>query len=381
MTTHSLSSETMIAFAYIIPILACLLLNFEFDYTGPWYTYLWTFVFGEATVGGLHWFFYEQHTSSTEYLGSLVHEINHEEGWTELVEIKETKTDKNGNSYTITRIEERYHKEKYYFYTTRGSKIDTDYRFFSYVRGIWNVPRHSLSWEGRHIKGGVRFGSRYQRSDLEWKELENPEKWVPITEKHSYTNKIRASNSIFKFEKIDKKQASEMGLIDYPSIYSNDAPCVLSNDILVPPTVDDQFRKFNARYAPDYQMRLYVLLFDATKGVGISELQRVYWQGGNKNEFVVCIGLNSSDEVEWARAFSWADEQIKEVETAQWLMQHPDLDWAAFHDWLRFHLMDWKRKEFMDFDYISITLPLWQILAIISLSIAENSFALFLALS
>ena len=381
MTILSLSSKLMIAFAYIIPIIACLLLNLEFDYTGPWYTYLWIFVFGEATVGGLHWFFYNLYTSSTEYLGSMVQEINHEEGWTELVEIRETRTDKNGNSYTLTRIDERYHKEKYYLYTTRGSKIDTDYRFFFYVRDLWSVPRHTLSWEGRHIKGGVRFGSRYKRFDLDWEDLENPEKWVPITEKHSYTNKIKVSNSIFKFEKIGKPQAVEMGLLDYPSIYSNDAPCVLSNDILVSPFVDDLFRKFNARYAPEYQMRLYILLFDADKGVAISEHQRVYWQGGNKNEFVVCIGINPDQEVDWARAFSWSDEQIKEVETAQWLMEHPELDWIEFHDWLRFHLMDWKRKEFKDFDYISINLPLWQILAVTFLSISENVFAIYLVVS
>ena len=61
-------------------------------------------------------------------------------------------------------------------------------------------------------------------------------------------------------------------------------------------------------------------------------------------------------------------------------MEHPKLDWSEFHDWLRFHLLDWNRKEFKDFDYINITLPLWQILSIIFLSIAENAFAIYLAI-
>ena len=127
-------------------------------------------------------------------------------------------------------------------------------------------------------------------------------------------------------------------------------------------------------------MRLYILLFDADKGVGISEQQRAYWQGGNKNEFVVCIGLNSNEKIEWARTFSWTDEQIKEVETSQWLMHQHNLDWIAFHDWLKFHLKDWKRKEFKDFDYINITLPMWQLFAIISISVAENALAIYLAI-
>lgn len=371
----------MIAVAYVIPIIACLLLHFEFEYDGSWSAYLWTIIFGEATAGLLHWFFYHQHTSCTEYLGSMVREINHEESWTELVEINETKTDAKGNSYTRTRIEERFHREKFYFYTTIGSKIDTDYSFYSYVRSIWGLPRHSLTWENRNIKGGIRFGSRYQMADFSYEEYENPKNWVPITEKHSYTNKVRASNSIFNFEKIEKKEASEMGLLDYPAIHYYDAACVLSKDILIPPDVDEMFRKFNARYAPEFQMRLYILLFDAARGVSISEKQRTYWQGGNKNEFVVCFGLSSNDEVKWARAFSWADDQTKEVEIAQWLMNLHKLDWNLLHDWLRWNLADWKRKEFKDFDYINITLPLWQIITIIVLSIAENAFAIYLAVS
>ena len=369
----------MIVVAYILPVIACLLLHFEFDYEGPWTTYLWMIIFGEGTVGLLHWFFYDMHTSSTEYLGSMVKDINHEDAWTELVEVKETKTDNKGNSYTVTRIDERYHSEKYYLHTTRGSKIDTNFSFYCRVRDLWGLPANTLRWTGSHIKGGVRYGSFYTIADFKEEERENPNNWVPVTESNSYRNKVQASNSIFKFEKIDKKTASEIGLLDYPAIYSHDAPCVLSNDILIPPALDELFRKFNARYAPEYQMRLYMLLYNADRGISISEQQRSYWQGGNKNEFVICLGMNSKEEVEWARAFSWADDQIKEVETAQWLMQHSNVNWFDFHAWLRWHLIDWKRKEFKDFDYISITLPLWQLLSIVFLTIAENSFAIYWA--
>ncbi|MDE6338728.1 MAG: hypothetical protein K2K97_02935, partial [Muribaculaceae bacterium] len=316
---------------------------------------MWVIIFGEATAGLLHWFFYKSFTSSKEYLGSLLIDITHEEDWTELVEVKETKTDSRGNTYEVTRIEERYHEEKYYFHTTLGSEIKTDCGFYFYVRGLWQLPGSDLVWSGRHIKGGRRYGTRFRFSDFDKEDQENPKNWVPITESHSYTNKIKASNSIFKFKHIEEWEAEEMGLLNYPAIYTHDAPCVLSNDIFVPDYVNELFRKFNARYAPASQMRLYVLLFDSRRGMGISERQREYWQGGNKNEFVVCIGMKSASEVEWARAFSWADEQSKEVETGQWLMNHPRMDWVAFHDWLRGHLRNWKRKEFKDFDYISVT--------------------------
>lgn len=370
----------MVAIAYLIPAIACILLHFEFDYAGKWTAYLWIILFGEATVGLLHFLLYRFYTSKTEFLGSIVSDINYEESWTELVEVNETKTSSNGKSYTVTRIEERFHKEKYYFHTTRGTAFDTDYTFYNYVRQIWQLAGFDLSWSGKNIKGGHRYGRRFKLSEFDEFEREKPKNWIPITEENSYINKIQASNSIFKFEKIDSKEATELGLLDYPEIRSHDAPCILSKEISIPSEADELFRKFNDKIAPEFQMRLYILLFDASKGIGISELQRAYWQGGNKNEFVVCIGMKPDSEIAWARAFSWADEQNKEVETAQWLMHHSPLNWQQFYHWLQLHLRDWKRKEFKDFNYINITLPLWQVITLYSLSVAENALALYLAL-
>ncbi|MDE7457920.1 MAG: hypothetical protein K2M77_03535 [Muribaculaceae bacterium] len=371
----------MIAFAYIVPLLSCLILRLYFEYDGAASAFFWIFIIGESLVALFHWMFYHNYISCTEYLGALLTDIVHENSWTELIEVTETRKDRNGKSYTVTRIEEKFHPEKYYFHTTRGSEIETDYSFFSYVRNQWRLSGAQLRWKGKRIKGGVRYGLQFEMSEFEPSERENPKNWIPITERGSYTNKIRTSNSIFKFERIGKSEADRIGLINYPQINRYDSPCVLSRNVIVPLYVDELFRKFNARYAPEIQMRLYILLFESSKGIGISELQRAYWQGGNKNEFIICIGVDSLNEVIWARAFSWTDEQTKEIETAQWLMQHPALDWHEFHDWLRYHLIDWNRKEFKDFDYIQVSLPLWQILTIIFLSIAENALAIWIAIN
>lgn len=190
-----------------------------------------------------------------------------------------------------------------------------------------------------------------------------------------------SSNSIFKFEKIDAKQAEEIGLYDYPSIRDFDAPCILSGSIPVSDSVRSLFRKFNAYHAPQWQMRLYILLFEASKGISVSEKQRAYWQGGNKNEFVLCIGMADENTIEWARAFSWADEQEREVSVSQWLMDNPIIDWEKIYDYLTIALCSWKRKEFKDFDYININLPLWQIITTLTLCATENFLALYIAIN
>lgn len=366
----------MIAFAYFIPVVACLVLHFGFRYGGDWTAYAWVLGCGEATVGLLHRAFYRSFTSYREYLGSRVSSIHYEAPWTEVVVRYETKTDSKGRTQTVRRVSYIYHPEKYYFYTTLGTLMGMSEYDFGNIRDLWQVPRHSDRWCGGNIRGGVRTGCHYNFHDLDEERYHDIRYWVPVTESHSYKNKIRSSNSIFKFEKIASDRAEELGLLDYPKIRDYDAPAILSRDFTVPYEADEMFRKFNAGIAPASQMRLYVLLFDSGKGIGISELQRAYWQGGNKNEFVVCVGLDPSGRVEWARAFSWADEQQLEVDVAQWLMRQPALDWSEFFSWLKANAGRWKRKEFKDFDYIHVSLPLRHFIWILVLSLLENTLLL-----
>lgn len=368
----------MIALIYLIPALACLLLHFGFHYEGNWHAYAWIFGCGEATVGLLHWAFYRSFTSCKEFLGSRIASIHYEAPWTEIVVRYETRTDSKGRTQTVRRVSYVYHPEQYYFYTTIGSLFGMNYSYFCQIRDLWRVSAHHDRWTGGHIRGGVRTGFHYNFFDLDPVSGSDIRNWVPVTESHSYKNKIRCSNSIFKFEKINKDRAQQLGLIDYPEISGYDAPAILSNDFWIPEDADDLFRKFNAGIAPGSQMRLYVLLFDWKKGIGISELQRAYWQGGNKNELVICIGLDDSMAIHWAKAFSWADEQQLEVEVAQELMNSELLDWDQLYRWLEENVSRWKRKEFKDFNYIHVSLPLKHLLWILFLSLLENALLLWL---
>lgn len=149
-----------------------------------------------------------------------------------------------------------------------------------------------------------------------------------------------------------------MGLIDYRQIsnyYS--APSILPNTITASPEEHRAFTVYNAVSAPTVQMHLFVLFFDAPQSKAeIAEKPCAYWYGGNKNEFVVCLGRND-DESEWAHLFSWADEPTLEVQTADWLHAHPSSSLTEFLAWFMEHYSIWKRKSFSDFDYINVSIP------------------------
>lgn len=368
----------MIVFAYLLPLAAALILKTALDYGGDWKTYLWLVAGGEAFVAGLHYLFHYQQTSVREYLGSLVSRLHYEEPWTELVPQTVTRRDSRGNTYTTVRMRHVYHPERYYFDTSRGSTINTDGSFFRYVADRWGVVPTRVYWRNANIRGGIRYGLDAAAPAIADGEAIDDVRWVGVTESHRYSNRIRNSNSIFKYRHISRKEAQALGLYDYPAIQGHEAPAVLSRDVNIDFRIRQKFNRFNGALAPLRQMRLYILVFRAESGVGMAELQRAYWQGGNKNEFVVCLGMTPEGRVEWATAFSWADSQELETATADWFMRNPQVDWDEFHSWFARESAGWKRKEFSDFKYIGVNLRLWQVLTLYGLTAAVLTGALIL---
>ena len=97
--------------------------------------------------------------------------------------------------------------------------------------------------------------------------------------------------------------------------------------------------------------------------------QRSYWEGGNKNEFVVCIGVDNSGRFEWVDAFSWMSKPALEVEVEEFISRNEDVKLKKFADWLPSQVAaHWKRRDFQDFEYLQMELTetqLWWIMIIL----------------
>lgn len=371
----------MTVLVYLIPIVSCLLLKVVFDYTGEWYRFLTFLLVGEAFVGLLNWIFYYFRTHATEYLGALVKSIHYEAPWVELRTRTVTRTDSNGKTYTSTVVDHIRHPERYYFHTTGrrnpdgGKECSAD--FFRYVHGRWGLPLQPWSIRRGNIKGGVRYGSEAAMDFYgDWTVCDDP-RWVSVTETHRYKNKIRNSDSIFKLRKIPRKEAEELGLFEYPKkIHNFDIPCIMTQTLDVPLHVQEKFRRFNGAFAPRREMRLFILVFDSTRhSSAVAEMQRTYWQGGNMNEFTVCLGVDpATGIVDWATAFSWTEPATVANEVGAWFRPGERLDWDAFYDWFLIAHQGWERRDFgKDFRYLQVRLSLWQILTMMALSILENA--------
>ncbi len=374
----------MIITAYLLPLAALLVLYFEFGLQDPWWLYVIVGVVGEVAAVLCHTLFLRANMRFYEFLGARVDTVQYEAEWTEVRHETRTYRDRNGRSQTRTVTRYIHHPERYTIVTDTMHTIVTTRAYFQYIGMRWGIRPVPDKWFSTRIRGNWRYGSHYSFADLPDEHQADWRYWVPVTIPSPYKNRIRAagSNSVFRFHAPDAETARAYGLADYPTLCMHDAPAVLSADLAVSEKGDALMRAFNGRYGAERQMRLYVILFDVRKHrIDAAEMQRAYWQGGHKNEFVVCIGLDpDSNRVDWARAFSWADDQTCEVELATWLTEQEPLDWQEFYDYLVENTARWKRKEFSDFDYIRVSLSLSQVLWSLLICTAVNALAVWGAL-
>ena len=105
----------------------------------------------------------------------------------------------------------------------------------------------------------------------------------------------------------------------------------------------------------------------------ITKQQQDYLVGGNKNELVICIGLNSDTTISWVDAFSWEDVPNMEVAVEHLFDEGDKLNLNELSKLLLTEVpTKWHRKEFKDFEYLQVELDpkyiwiIWLVTIIVS---------------
>lgn len=120
----------------------------------------------------------------------------------------------------------------------------------------------------------------------------------------------------------------------------------------------------NAKLGAPKKVRIFILIFK-NQPLDASHKQEAYWRGGNKNEFVFTIGINDANKVTWARAFSWTEVERLKIDARDYMVQNfidpgRELDLVPVVNWTAKNINTyWVKKDFRDFDYITIAPPLW----------------------
>jgi hypothetical protein len=350
---------------YSLPFIISIFLLIFFKKYIVWWEYLlligisllFSFVFRLVFIASLE--------SDTEYLGGYMTKITHYDEWDEWIHKTCTRQvpcgrDSKGN--TIYRTEHydcsyrEYHPERW-CYTDNYNREHYFYNKAEFDRAMAELGYPKSVFRDMH--------RHYYRIDGDAQDYfydNSIPNLRPLVWEHSYKNKIQASHSIFKFEDISDSEADSLGLYRYPNVTYYDQDVVLG--FKCGKEVHKRYKYINSMYGARKQFRMYVLVF-RNKPMEISEKQKSYWQGGNKNEFVICLGYNTkTGNIDWCNPFSWCDNPALEIATKRYFREHPHMDLSNYPTWLESHMNLWKRKQFRDFDYIENELTKGQAIAL-----------------
>jgi hypothetical protein len=175
---------------------------------------------------------------------------------------------------------------------------------------------------------------------------------------HSYENRVQASHSVFKFQPVEADDVKKLELHGYNYNYDifNYNPIMGISDH----AASKRLSWWNAKLGAMKKVHMLILVFtDKAREAG--ELQEAYWCGGNKNEFVLCIGIDSKRMVQWTKVFSWSEsDRLKlDVERTIYMMFSDSggkaLNLSAVVDTMANMVkVGFVKKSFKDFSYLSV---------------------------
>ena len=351
---------------FLIPIVTVGILAFKFRKNTALWEYVVVLVPSILLFFALKYSFVYISSLDKEYLSDLVSKITYYEDWDETVMVTHTRTVSCGKGKTRTETyvvpERRYHPKRYVYETVTGETNDVSEDEYKLICYKLNMP---AVFKDMHRSYRSKDGDAYVTS---WNRTR--ENSYPVTWTHLYQNKVKASSySIFKYGNMSEEEIKENKLFDYPEIKNNDQNPILGFNAT--DTDIDAVRYLNGYRGPKNQIHVFILCFN-NPSLEVAEMQKAYWQGGNKNEFVVCLGVKNNTVI-WCNPFSWSDEPMLEVKTRDYFIKHPDINFKDYAEWLDTQIdKNWHRKEFNDFNYLSIELSIGWYIAILIIILCYN---------
>jgi hypothetical protein len=313
-------------------------------------------------------------TTASERHGGWAIEARYYEDWDEWVTETCTRTISCGKDCTKVETYDCshrvYHPPQWKMTDSNGYELDISRdEFESLADKFGNRTLHDMGrWY--YLKDGDMYSTK-------WNKTRNT--FQPVTTYHRYENRVQATHGVLDFPKVNKREAKELGLYDYPTLtdYFND-PAILG-ECPGKSNADKTLQYYNARYGREKQIRFWILLFkDKPSEIGLD--QESYWVGGNKNELVITIGIDNSNQVMWCHPFCWAPDgnssneemkiEIRDFITSQKTIQIlPSVEFIV-----KSAVEKFERKQFKEFSYLTVDPPTWSIVLIWILIILNTVF-------
>jgi hypothetical protein len=346
----------MIYSALIIPIVAIIIAAIFFNRKMAWWEYILLFGIPLLCIIAGNYFSIYSQTRDIEYWNSYatkaVYEEEWKEKWKELV--TEIYTDSDGKSHTRSHweTETRYHPPMWTIYDNIGGSYSIDQSFFEKLCKLWN---NKSFVEMDRINSSInRFESSYKLlidgDAYETIYDKNFTNTIPICKQHTYENKVQCSKSVFNFQEVNDKDKEYYKLFNYPSedIFGFNPILGYNN-----PKAAKKLQIYNALNGNRYRLHMMLLIFN-NQPLEAGIMQESYWKGGNKNEFIVCIGVKDN-KITWTKVISWTNIEELKIKTGREIKEMQDFDIDKIVEYMSQNVPPkFVKKDFREFNYLSI---------------------------
>ena len=287
--------------------------------------------------------------------------IRHEEKWTTHETRTETYTTgsgKNKQEHTRTIHYTETHGPYWTTIDENGTSIRVDEGTYAKWKKIWaneqRIGEHegsSAGWD-RATTGGIF--ECYWTKDFD--------RIYPVSEIHRYKNKVRYSQSVLKYKEPTKELEKQ-----YPRPADNDnvSPIIAYGGKSFSEAEADLLRRVSAVLGPKCRIHPILMVFGPETSRGVIDDVLSAWGGPNKNELVTFISLDG-DVVKWCDVQSWMDDTTIHG-TIRDAMMADKFSVKRYADLLlKYVPLQWKKKDFRDFEYLQIEIPMsWKIGALL----------------
>ncbi|MEI8223863.1 MAG: hypothetical protein WCG20_01930 [bacterium] len=358
--------------AVLISIIVTALLFLYFRKQIAWWEYFIPIPVSLLLVIGMKAMIEQTQVTSTEYWGSMVARVEYYEDWDEWITqtcYKECCCDKDGKNcgqepYDCSHRD--YHSAYWQIITTTGETISITESEYARIKGILGNETFKDLGRDYYTKDGDEYYCTWDGSEA---------KAIPVTTVHSYENRVKATDlNVFHFDKVDDSTKVHYELKDYPGMVNNN---YTQNSLLGDNSPDavqanKKLNYINGKLGPKKQVRVFLLVFkDQPLDAGM--YQEWYWAGGNKNEFVVCVGIDRNRNVTWCKPISWTYNETLKVETRDFVTQQKQVNLTAIANYLESAIdTKFQRRHFKEFNYLTVEPPTWAIVLTYIITLLVN---------
>ena len=331
----------------VIPIIACLLFTLIFKFT----------------VEIIQ-------TSDTEYNSSIVVKATYYEAYTTWVKKTCSRTIKVGKTTTTVYYDCSYCDEngpEWEIEDANGRVFRISESFYDNLKKRWNSPETFVDLN-RDIDYSGTCGSDGDSYEIYWNN--DPNTAEQTVKASSYENRIQAAHTSFDFPDVKDLDVKQYKLYEYPEIrglgFSQNI--ILGLDSIKWITKKEKYEadrlmQFSSGYwGYKRKAKIWILLYlDLHQTSAL--MQEAYWDGGNDNDIVICLGLSSVDkEIRWTKVFSWGENKKILVDLREDIMGDRYLDFKKVQYHLQNRMTGFRKKDFKEFSYVTVEPPTWAVI-------------------